>query len=123
MRSTRGKVGTVALLTLSTMFLSALPAMAATDDRIYDGWDVAGAENSRPSGNYKSVISLCDEELDGNSVYAEFYTYGGARIDLSDAALNGCARRTLWGEHNQIRSFRIREEGGAWSPLAILDKA
>ncbi|WP_086820368.1 hypothetical protein [Allokutzneria sp. NRRL B-24872] len=117
MRSMRGKVGTVALLTLSTMLLSTLPAMARTDDRIYDGWDMAGAANFKD----RAEIALCDEEPDNNTVYAEFRMYSGAQINLSATTWTGCAQRALPGE--QVRSFRISEEGGAWSPLAILDRA
>ncbi|MFB9903824.1 hypothetical protein [Allokutzneria oryzae] len=124
MRSTRGKVGTVALLTLSTMFLSALPAMARTSDSIEDGWDTAYASNSYSwEYGHEATAKVCDNEPDGNSVRAEVYTYDGTRYDLVDNFGGDCAWVFPKGTGKQIRSFRIREDGGGWSPLAVLDRA
>ncbi|GAA4036231.1 hypothetical protein GCM10022247_72430 [Allokutzneria multivorans] len=125
MRSTRGKVGTVALLTLSTMFLSALPAMASSvTETVADGLDRAYASNLySPQNGYEAVIKLCDEEPDGDTVYGEFRTHNGTLYTLTDVAWGDCAWGYPKGEGNQIYAFRIREDGDPWSAWKSISKA
>lgn len=127
MKWTPNRVLLGVICALVILLLSAGPAAAyAKSATIYHGRDKAYARNyySSIDRSYVAYISVCDNEWDGNTVYAKVRLYGSDyayRVVDRDGWGGACATRSFISA--QIRDFKLCEEDNGCTSWAILSPA
>ncbi|AIG74306.1 Conserved putative secreted protein [Amycolatopsis japonica] len=87
---------------ISALVLGTSTAEAATGYTIWQGKDYAQYDTVR------DAAAVCDEEQDGNGVYAEYNQKNGTKLTIGDSngSKVGCGNATI----PDVTSFRICED-------------
>ncbi|RSN31169.1 hypothetical protein DMC61_13435 [Amycolatopsis sp. WAC 04169] len=87
---------------ISALVLGTSGAAAATGHTIWQGHDYAQYDTIR------DAAAVCDEEQDGNGVYAEYNHKNGAKLTINDGngSKIGCGNAKI----PDVTSFRVCED-------------